>query len=130
MSETIAENKEAPVIVPANAAVMDVLLQAPENPQVREYLNRRIKELGDAVKADSFDSLTAMYHRHNYTMGALIACDTEVRTRIRNRVDLQLFDRAIAIGQEVILAEGNRQNDIARKVHKALHDSYLNGFYK
>jgi len=115
----------------ANPALAEALTEAEEQTGLRDYINNQIKALGNSMLVDTLEHRSTMYTRKNYTVGALVAFDPEVRRLVsRNGVNLRQFDEAIDQATDAIQREMTRRSTLGEKVIRVVKDLYANGNYR
>ena len=114
-----------------NPAVVEALLEAEDDRSLKDHINNQIVTLGKAMQRDTIEVRGPLYARKNFSVGALLAYDPEVRSMAqRAGVRLNEFDEAIGIATQAIQTEFNKNNTTGQKLAKTIRGLYENGQYR
>ena len=120
-----------PAVSEGNPAVIEALENSDDARSLKDHINKQIKSVGTAILQDTFELRMPIYGRKNFTVGALLAFDPEVRNKaMRAGVNIRDFDEMVAIASQCIADEGSRSNPVGEKVAKTIIACYQNGNYR
>jgi hypothetical protein len=106
---------------------LQVLLNCENATNLKDHIDRTIVSVGKAMEIDTLEYHSGMYARKDFTVGALVASDPEVRRLVsRAGVNIRDFDTNISIASRAIQEEMNKRSPIGEKIAKVLRDTCAN----